>query len=485
MSNRNKPRRNTLAIGVLLFAGFAFSPLHSAIASEPTAAEIQAQNRDEFRALVRDVYQYAYPLVLMDITRQQTTNVPDAVTTPRRAPMNQFAHYRQYPDANSKEVVRINFDTLYSMAWVDVSKEPVIFSVPEAGDRYYLAPMLDMWTDVFAVPGTRTTGNKAGNFALAAAYWKGELPKGVELVRSPTPMFWIIGRTQTNGPADYDNVHKVQDQFRLVPLSHWGHNYTPPTGLAVDPKVDNLTPPLDQVNRMTGVELLTQFAQLLKSSPPHASDYPILHRMRGLGIVPGKDFNPGAFSAAQLDVINASAKEALVDMQQAIRSGSLGKVHNGWVWSDTLGSYGSAYRTRAAVALVGLGANLPEDAIYPNSFTDSDGNPLSGKNAYVLRFEKDQLPPVGAFWSLTLYDKEGFQVANPINRFALGSYDSLKREADGSLEIHIQHASPGTDQNANWLPAPDDNFQVMLRMYSPQAAVTNGKWQPPAIRKIN
>ncbi|WP_371366665.1 DUF1254 domain-containing protein [Pseudomonas sp. QL9] len=484
MSIRPTPWTARVLASALLLGGLAMVPLASALANATPAAS-QAEQTDEFRALVHDAYQYAYPLVLMDITRQQMTNVPDASSVPQRAPINQFAHYRAYPDAHSRDVVRLNFDTLYSMAWVDVGKEPMILSLPDTDERYYLMPMLDMWTDVFAVPGSRTTGNKAGNFALASADWKGELPKGVELIRTPTPVFWILGRTQANGPADYDSVRKLQDQYRLVPLSQWGHDYKPPAHLPVDPTVDNVTPPLRQINQMTGTEVLTRFARLLKQYPPHATDYPILQRMRRLGLEPGKDFDPAALGAEQRKLIDTASKEAQLDLIQAIRSGSIGTRLNGWNWSDSLGSYGTQYRKRALVALGGLGANLPEDAIYPNAFTDADGKPFSGGNAYVLRFDKGQLPPVGAFWSLTLYDKEGFQVANPLDRFALGSHDALKPGADGSLEIRIQHTSPGKDLESNWLPAPSGDFQVMLRLYSPKPAVTNGQWLPPAIRKIN
>ncbi|CDF84489.1 hypothetical protein PKB_3142 [Pseudomonas knackmussii B13] len=484
MSIRPTPWTARVLASALLLGGLAMLPLHGALANATPAAS-QAEQMDEFRTLVRDVYQYAYPMVLMDITRQQMTNVPDATSVPQRAPINQFAHYRAYPDVHARDVVRLNFDTLYSMAWIDVRKEPVILSLPDTHGRYYLMPMLDMWTDVFAVPGTRTTGNQAGNFALASADWKGELPEGVELIRTPTPVFWIIGRTQANGSADYDKVNKLQDEYRLVPLSQWGRKYTPPTGLPVDPTVDNTTPPLRQINLMSATEVLTRFAQLLKQYPPHASDYPILQRMRRLGLEPGKDFDPAALSAEQRALLDNAAKDAQNDVIQAVRSGSIGILRNGWNWNDSLGSYGTQYRKRALVALAGLGANLPEDALYPNAVADADGKPLSGSNDYVLRFDKGQQPPVGAFWSLTLYDKEGFQVANPLDRFALGSHDALKLGADGSLEIRIQHASPGKDLESNWLPAPSGDFQMMLRLYSPKPAVTNGQWLPPAIRKIN
>src|SRR5262245_58686934 len=214
-----------------------------------------AQNISEQQAyeIARDAYVFAYPIVTMDMSMRQSTNVPNATTIPLRAPINQFAHARTYPRAEDRDVVRYNFDTLYSPVWLDLSSEPIILSVPDTEGRYYLLPMLDMWTDVFSVVGSRTTGMKAGNFALVAPSWKGKLPEGVTEIVAPTPTIWILGRTQTNGPADYDNVHKVQDGYKLTPLSQWGKNYAPPESTSTDPAVDNKTPPLVQVNKLDGV----------------------------------------------------------------------------------------------------------------------------------------------------------------------------------------------------------------------------------------
>ena len=363
---------------------------------------------DQARALAREVYLYAYPIVLMDITRQQATNVPDATTIPMRAPANQFAHFRQYPNANAKEVVRFNFDTLYSFAWLDISKEPIILSVPDTGGRYYLMPMLDMWSDVFAVPGTRTTGGKAGNFAITSPDWQGTLPNGVEMIRAPTPVVWIMGRTQTNGPDDYDNVHKVQDAYKLTPLSQWGHANTPPDNAPIDSSIDNETPPLNQINRFSGVELFKRFSQLLKQHPPHANDYPILFSMRRLGLHPEQDFDISKLAPATIDAINAAPKDAIADLQQIVSQGKLGETANGWSYAVSgMGTYGTDYRMRAMVAMAGLGANLPQDAIYPNAFVDAEGQPTTGEHAYVLHFDKGKLPAANAFWSLTMYDMEG------------------------------------------------------------------------------
>ncbi len=347
--------------------------------------------------LARDAYLFAYPIVSMDTTMRQATNVPDANTTPLRAPVNQFAHARAYPNADQKDVVRFNFDTLYSLAWIDAAREPIVLTVPDTKGRYYLLEMLDMWTDVFSVVGSRTTGTRAGYYALVAPGWTGTLPQGVEKIVAPTPTFWIIGRTQTNGPADYANVHNVQDGYRLTPLGHWGKDYTPAQNFAIDAAIDGGTPPAVQVNRLNGIAMLTRLSVLLRKYPPHANENPTLFRLRALGLEPGKAFDPSSLSQDE--------------MQPGLRRA--GKVVNGWnLLTENVGTYGTSYRQRALVAYGGLGANLPEDAIYPTAFVDAVGKPLSGANNYVLHFNKGRLPPADAFWSITMYDQDGFQVAN-------------------------------------------------------------------------
>ncbi len=207
-------RSNRMMRAAVVFAAFSLVTL--AQTSTPRA---QTMSEQDAYAIARDAYVYAYPIVSMEMTRQQVTNVPDATSVSLRAPVNQFAHARTYPKADARDVVRFNFDTLYSFAWLNLTPEPIILSVPDTTGRYYMLPMLDMWTDVFSVVGSRTTGAKAGNYAIVAPGWTGTLPAGVDKIVAPTPAIWILGRTQTNGPADYENVHKVQDGYKLTPLS--------------------------------------------------------------------------------------------------------------------------------------------------------------------------------------------------------------------------------------------------------------------------
>lgn len=438
----------------------------------------------DFGTLAADAYLFAYPLVTMEISRRQMTNVPDAETDLLRAPLNQFAHAREYPAADSKDVVRFNFDTLYSFAWLDVRDEPVILSVPHAPDRYYLTPMLDMWTDIFAVPGTRTTLGVGQDFLIASSSWRGEIPNGLQLIVAPTPFVWVMGRTQSDGPGDFERVHSVQDQFRIVPLSAWGTDYRPPTNVDTDPTVDGETPPLEQVNALSSVEFFTLFAELLKVNPPHANDYPILHRMRALGLTAGESFDPSTLDAEVAEAVDKARDRALGDIVAAMSSASIGIKRNGWNWEQTFGTYGTSYRVRALVAMAGLGANLPEDAVYPNAFADADGEPFHGRHKYVLHFDAGMQPDADAFWSLTMYDDEGFQVPNPINRFVIRDRDPLTLNADGSLDIYIQHESPGAEYESNWLPAPEGAFSPMLRLYSPSSESLGGALNPPAITKV-
>lgn len=430
-----------------------------------------------------DAYLYAYPLVTMEYTRRQMTNVPDANTALLRAPANQFAHAREYPAAESKDVVRFNFDTLYSFAWLDLRDGPVILHTPDAPDRYYLTPMLDMWTDIFAVPGSRNTLGKARDFFIAPPAWSGEVPSGLDLIAAPTPHVWVMGRTQSNGPDDFAEVHRIQDQYRITRMDAYGQESGTPSAAPVDPSVDDVTPPLDQVNALSSVEFFTLFAELLKENPPHANDYPILHRMRAIGIVPGEDFNPAVLDDAATAAVSAARDTALQDLVKAMTEASIGIVRNGWNWEQSFGTYGTSYRVRALVAMAGLGANLPEDAIYPNAFVDADGQPFTGEHNYVLHFDAGQQPGVDAFWSLTMYDGEGFQVPNRLNRFVIRDRDPLIVNTDGSLDIYIQHASPGAEREANWLPAPQGAFAPMLRLYSPTTETLAGDFTPPKIIK--
>src|SRR5580698_9602899 len=244
---------------------------------------------DQARAIGVDAYLYFYPLITMDITRKQSTNL-EAGKEFGKGPMNTFVNIPAYPPADLKVVVRVNFDTLYSIARLDLTKESLIISAPDTAGRSYLPPILDMWTDVFASPGWRTTGTQAGNFLVTPPGWNGTGPAGFTQIEAPTPYVWIIGRTKTDGPADYDAVHKIQAGFKITPLSDWGK--TPkPVEVKLDPSIDMKTPPKIQVDTMKGGDYFAYAAELLKLQPPHLTDQPIIAQMKRIGIEPGKSLD--------------------------------------------------------------------------------------------------------------------------------------------------------------------------------------------------
>jgi DNA sulfur modification protein DndE len=397
--------------------------------------------------------------------------------------MGQFANLRKYPTAAFKEVTAPNADTLYSAAWLDLSKGPWVLHVPDENGRYYLMPMLDGWTNVFADPGKRTTGTQAGDFAIIGPNWEGELPDGVKALKSPTNMVWIIGRTYCTGtPEDYQAVHAIQDKYSLTPLSAWGKQYAAPARVPVDPKVDMKTPPRDQVNRMSAGTFFQKLARLMKDNPPADADAPMVAKLARLGIVPGQGFDIKKLGPAPARGLQAGAQDGLKQIVAEIPRA--GKDVNGWRVTLT-GEYGTNYLFRSAIAFAGLGANLPQDACYPTTGVDAAGKPLDGAHRYVMHFaNKGALPPVDGFWSLTMYDAQYFFVANPLNRYTLSQRNDLKASADGSIDLYLQHDSPGKDRESNWLPAPKGRFVLMLRLYWPKELFLDGTWQPPAVRRV-
>lgn len=459
-----------------LFAGVLLAVPPPASAGAQTSITEQ-----EAHAIGVDAYLYFYPLISMDVTRKQFTNVEPGKEF-GKGPMNAFTNVPAYPPADFKGVVRSNFDTLYSIAWLDLTNEPQIVSAPDTNGRFYLLPMLDMWTDVFASPGWRTTGTHVGNFLITPPGWSGTVPAGFTQIEAPTSYVWIIGRTKTDGPPDYDAVHKIQAGYKVTPLSEWGKP-AKPVEAKIDPTVDMKTPPKVQVDALSIGKYFSYAAELLKTNPPHITDQPIIAQMRKIGIEPGKSFD--------LDKVDPAVRSGLAgvveDAQQLMtwKIPTLARVVNGWSMNtDTMGVYGNYYLKRAIVSQVGLGANLPEDAIYPLNLGDESGKPLDGANKYVLHFDKGLTPPVHAFWSITLYDSDGFQTANALSRFAVSSWMPFNNNADGSLDLYLQNESPGKEKEANWLPAPKGAFNLTMRLYSPKSEALTGKWSPPPVTRM-
>jgi len=444
-----------------------------------SAAQQEPLTEEEAFRLGVDAYIYGYPLLVMDSVQRVTTNV--AVPQGKLAPMGQFAHYRSFPDASDRGIAGASLDTLYSLAWLDLSLGPYVLHLPAVNDRFYMVSILDGWTEVIGNPGTRTIGGKAGDYAITGPRWAGVLPAGVEEIKSGTNMAWVIGRTYSSGTAqDYDAVHAVQDQYAIVPLAPSGSpNSTRDEG-KVDPSIDMTTTPRDQVDRLDSAEFFGRLALLVKENPPTPHDASMVEILTRLGVVGEFDMSKQPASVARgLSRVPETARRRI--MGHYARQ----KLTNGWMMSTGSGHYGTDYLQRALVAYIGVGGNLPVDAFYPIARLDGDGKVLNGESRYVMHFTMADSPPIHrqGFWSLTMYDKEYFLVTNPINRHSLGSGDKLQENPDGSTDLYIQNESPGVHEQTNWLPAPDGEFILMLRLYWPKSEAVDGAWAPPPVRR--
>ena len=419
----------------------------------------------EIRAIAEQGYLFAYPMLLMEFTRRNA------------AQTNLFAHAPAVPEASAHAVIRPNADTLYSSAWLDLAREPLLLHVPDTRDRYYLMQFLDAWTETFSIPGKRTTGTNEGWFAIVGPGWKGTLPERARRIDSPTNMVWLLGRTQTNGPSDYPNVRAIQRGYNLMPLSLYPDGARAASASAFGRTTAALTPPA-QVMALSPAEFFSTFAQLLAANPPHSGDEPMMARLAAIGLRPGQPFRTETFNPEGARALEEGVQTAMRRLTNA--EGARGPARNGWT-SLSGGRYGADYNTRALVARIGLGANPPEDAVYLNCRIDSSGEPLNGVSRYRLHFDKEQLPPVRAFWSVTMYGPDGYFVPNSINRYAIGDRDPLAFNADGSLDLYIQREAPGRARDVNWLPAPEEAINLSFRLYWPKEEVLNGNWIPPAV----
>ncbi|OZI31823.1 hypothetical protein CAL29_28575 [Bordetella genomosp. 10] len=494
MRNLSHPRPLRLAVLAcalgLSCAAVAQSPQPTfrLVSETPLQAAAPTVSGQELHDIAVDAYVYAYPMVLMELTRRNATNVQTPLDG--RAPMNMFGHKTAFPDARTPDVHWPSTDTLYSSMWYDVSREPLIVRVPDAGNRYYFLSLLDMWTDVYASRGTRTVGNRPQAFAIVGPYWQGTLPPGVEGVRSPTSTGWVLGHVQTNGPADYAAVNQFQSGLVTQPLStvspaygqQAGRTYMPVTG-NVDPNLNTQTPPADLVASMDAATFWGIFAEAVRNNPPHANDYPMLDRLRRIGVGTGQPLVYSRLDPAVQQALAQAGPEA--GRRIADYLSGLGDGYNGWnTVSEGIGTYGTDYLRRAAIAYAGLGAGVPEDVMYPVTSIDSKGRALDGDEDYVLHFDKGQLPPVNAFWSLVVYGPNQTFVDNQANKYAIHSTDALKYNADGSLDIYIRQKAPGRDKQSNWLPTPKSGpFMMNMRLYWPRSTALDGSWAPPPVQR--
>lgn len=435
------------------------------------AAAVLVLKAEQIR-LGAEAYIFGYPLVIMDVTRANS-----ALTL---APENQLQRVRRFPDASFRDVVRPNVDTLYTSAFIDMAKGPWVFELPAKRPRYEVMPFMDAWTNVFAAPGTRNNATAGGKFLLVGPLWQGVPPAELSVLRAPTRMVWLIGRTQTDGVADYPFVHQLQDGLTLRSLAAWqaGRDDAPQPWQRTALKP---APPIQQMQAMSTAVFFDRLSQLLVDNPPRAADSAMMTKLARLGITPGQSPNWG-----WLDRRSLALGRWLADFQVARELKKPRDLVRGWATPPALlGNYGTDYSTRAIVAMVGLGANLPADAIYPHTRVDQNGQALDGSHRYRLHFKAGELPPVNAFWSVSAYNAQDFFIDNPIQRYALGDRDPLVFNADGSLDLHVQATPPSGEQLNNWLPVRQgEPFLLNARLYWPKAAALSGAWGMPALERV-
>lgn len=433
-----------------------------------------------------DAYIYGYSLVTTEVTRLQMSNVPKQIGL--QSPMGQFTNIPRYPPADYRGVSAPNADTLYSLAWVDLA-QPVVFSAPDMGKRFYLWEMVDLWMRIIETPGSRTQGGAATKFLLTGPGWTGTVPAGMKHIQSPTRYMTILGRTYADGqPADYKKVNALQAKLSLTPLSSYGKKFTYVAPPVVDAGISMTDKPQEVILGMDTDAYFNMVAKLMcKDAPPTAEDTSIVEEMATIGIVPCQSFDASKLAPDVQAALKTLPQDAL--KQIGANKASMGKIVDGWVISKGLGRYGTDYMKRAVVAAYGWPANLEDDAVYPYTEVDSTGAELSGKNKYTLTFAKGKLPPVSGFWSITMYMVDGgwWFTPNALNKFTVSKRDNLKTNPDGSTTLYFQTTSPGKDKESNWLPAPEGQFIPMMRLYAPNQkdpSIINGTWAPPPIVKV-
>ncbi len=449
--------RALAALGALALAGGA--------PALRTGAADAAQN--DVRALARDAYVFGYPLVLMMVTKRLTNAASGGA----------FVHMLSGPTPPFRFVVAPNGDTRYSSVWADLSAEPQVLHVPDAGGRYFVAQVMDAWTDVIADPTPRIPGSSPGDYAIAGPAWNGAVPAGVRLVRCSTNDAWILARTRARPGDPPDAIAAIQREYSLTPLSRFGDATYREPAVFRDPDVPTPVPP-EIVASMPAATFFAALSAALVPNPPRAADAPLIARLRAAGLLsmtPERASGIAPDAAIALGVADARALLASYDPP------SVPHV-NGWRYTHDTGRFGSNYLYRAFIARTLLAANLPEDAVYADAGVDGHGAPLNGdRRVYGLRFAANAMPPANAFWSLTMYSPDGYLVSNPIGRYTLRD-DALLRDADGSILVTIAHTAP--NDTKNWLPAPAGPFVVTLRMYWPRPAAIDGTYAIPPIELV-
>jgi hypothetical protein len=432
---------------------------------------------EEARAIAKDAYIYGFPIV--DSYRIQYAYFVDRDNPEFKAPWNEIKNIARVYTPEDKQIQTPNSDTPYSMIGADLRTEPLVLTIPGIEtDRYFALQFIDSYTFNFNYLGSRTSGNKGGYFLLAGPRWKGDTPAGVQsVIQSETEFTLVFYRTQLFRPDDIENTKEVQAGYKVQPLSAFLSQPAP----APEPVID-FPKPISADEERTSLEFFNLLNFVLRFCPTNPTERELMARFNKLNIGSGMDFNaqglPPEIHKAVEDGIG-EAWRAYDETEEKMRSGELSS-------GDVFGTRAylkNNYLYRMAAAVDGIYGNSKEEAIYLGYVAESN----SQTSRYSLRFAPNQLPPVNAFWSLTMYELPSrMLVTNPLNRYLINSpmLPNLKRDADGGLTLRIQHESPGKEQEANWLPAPNGPFLMVLRLYWPKPEVLNGTWEKPQLEPL-
>ena len=434
----------------------------------------------EARAIVKEAYIYGFPLV--DNYRIQHAYWVDKATPEYKGPWNQIWNSARVYTPADTAIQTPNSDTPYSFVGADLRSEPLVFTVPAMEkERYFSVQLIDYYTFNFDYIGTRTSGNGGGSFLLAGPGWKGATPKGVKKVfRCETELVFPTYRTQLFDPADIENVKKVQAGYKVQPLSAFLGQPAAKAAPAID-----FIKPLTPEEEKTSPEFFNNLNFVLQFCPTVPSEKALMERFARIGVGAGKTFDASKLSPEMKTAIEQGMADAWVAFDGLKKDFEEGKLNSGDVFGTRAYLKGN-YLYRMGAAVLGIYGNSKQEALYPAYYVDEAKQKLDGTNRYTLRFAPGQLPPVNAFWSLTMYDEpQSLLVANPLNRYLINSpmLPQLKRDADGGLTLIIQNESPGKDKEANWLPAPKGPFSMIMRLYWPKAEATEGKWTAPPLKR--
>ena len=427
---------------------------------------------------MREAYIFGFPIVMTHLSERVMTNPVDGSGN---MPLNQFSNEKIFPDSKYSSNLYPNADTLYSSAWIELGKEPVILEIPDTKGRYSEFIVTDAWGNLITSLGKRISGTEKQKYIIAGTDWKGEDPAGLKRIAASSNMIWVYGYMRADSKADAKIVAALHKKLKIIPLEEYGGDGYVPQAKKVDETID-MADPSEQIFKLGISDYFNLLNNLIADNPPLAADAEVVKRIKYLNIYPGAEFDITVFDENKQNEIN------LIPEQLKLQFDSFGgqnEIVNGWTYSGAKQkSYGTDYVKRAYDAYSSRGLRLAEDYSEMKRGTDSDGLTLDGKNAYILHFEKDSLPPVNEFWSLAVYNDKALFAENTVKKYSIGSRDNLKLNKDGSLDIYLQKNNPGKAKNSNWLPVPAGNFMLVFRAYSPKEEMVSKEWKLSEIKNI-